>query len=234
MKDLRNLSNPFALAACLLVVCAIASFAMALTAVKTAGPIHAAMEKDTIGLLAAVLPEYDNNPAEDFTEIKFRDGSMGKLYIARKDGNIVGYATETQHPGYGGPVKGVTGFRPDGTILMVMIQAGHSETPGIGSRVTDRVYRRTIGDILHGRKPDGAIPPNPTLDSYAGKSAAQADQWTVRKTTSGTQSAGPGQIDFVSGATYSSTAVFELVKDAAHAVSDYLHLTTANSQEARP
>ena len=212
MKDMTKASNPFYLAFFLLVVCGVSTLVMAVTAVKTDAPIKIAQARETAESLKMILPPFDNDPAAEAIDIKSPDGQPVKLYTARNGGLVVGYAAEASASGFGGKVAGLVSFKPDGTIDTVIVKSGHSETPGIGTKVTDRSVKRTISDVVKGVKPDTSkLPPNAALDSYSGIKPG-AEKWTKEK----------DGVHFVSGATYSSNAVCDLVWYAATAVRDYL------------
>ena len=212
MKDMRKASNPFYLAFFLLVVCGVSTLVMAVTAVKTDAPIRIAQAKETADSLKMILPPFDNDPAVEAVDIKSPDGQPVKLYTAKNGGLVVGYAAEASASGFGGKVAGLVSFKPDGTIDTVIVKSGHSETPGIGTKVTDRSVKRTISDVVKGVKPDTSkLPPNAALDSYSGIKPGD-EKWTKEKDA----------VHFVSGATYSSNAVCDLVWYAATAVREYL------------
>ena len=220
MKDMRKASNPFYLAFFLLVVCGVSTLVMAVTAVKTDAPIKIAQARETAESLKMILPPFDNDPAAEAIDIKSPDGQPVKLYTARNGGLVVGYAAEASASGFGGKVAGLVSFKPDGTIDTVIVKSGHSETPGIGTKVTDRSVKRTISDVVKGVKPDTSkLPPNAALDSYSGIKPG-AEKWTKEK----------DGVHFVSGATYSSNAICDLVWYAATAVR--AHLAAAEKKEA--
>ena len=103
----------------------------------------------------------------------------------------------------------------------MIVKSGHSETPGIRTKVTDRSVKRTISDVVKGVKPDTSkLPPNAALDSYSGVKPGDA-KWTKEK----------DPVHFVSGATYSSKAVCDLVWYAATAVRAYLENGEAKKEE---
>ena len=134
---------------------------------------------------------------------------------------MVGYAAEAAASGFGGKVAGIVSFKPDGTIDTVIVKSGHAETPGIGTKVTDRSVKRTITDVVKGVKPDTSkLPPNAALDSYSGVKPGNA-KWTKEKDA----------VHFVSGATYSSNAVRDLVWYASTAVRDYLAAPAEKKEE---
>jgi electron transport complex protein RnfG len=212
MKDMTKASNPFYLAFFLLVVCGVSTLVMAYTAVKTDAPIREALARETADSLKMILPPFDNDPAAEAIDIKSPEGEPVKLYTAKNGGLVVGYAAEASAAGFGGKVAGIVSFKPDGTIDTVIVKSGHAETPGIGTKVTDRSVKRTISDVVKGVKPDTSkLPPNKALDSYSGVKPGE-EKWTKEK----------DGVHFVSGATYSSNAVCDLVWYAAAAVRDYL------------
>lgn len=212
MKDMTKASNPFYLAFFLLVVCGVSTLVMAYVAVKTDEPIRISQAKETADSLKMILPAFDNDPAAETRDIESPDGEPVRLYTAKKDGVVVGYAAEASASGFGGKVAGIVGFAPDGTIGTVIVKSGHSETPGIGTKVTDRTVKRTISDVVKGVKPDTSkLPPNAALDSYRDEKPGK-EKWTKEK----------DPVHFVSGATYSSNAVRDLVWYAATAVREYL------------
>ena len=222
MKDMTKASNPFYLAFFLLVVCGVSTLVMAVTAVKTDAPIKAAQAKETADSLKMILPPFDNDPAAEAIDITSPDGEPVKLYTAKNGGLVVGYAAEAAASGFGGKVAGIVSFKPDGTIDTVIVKSGHAETPGIGTKVTDRSVKRTISDVVKGVKPDTSkLPPNAALDSYSGVKPGDA-KWTKEK----------DGVHFVSGATYSSNAVRDLVWYAATAVRAHL-AAPAEKKEAK-
>ena len=103
-------------------------------------------------------------------------------------------------------------FHPDGTIRTFLV-TGHSETPGLGSNVTDRVREKTLANLLRGAKMPSGLPGNRILDQYAGHSASKTDSWKqpwkLKKDG--------GEAEYVSGATISSRAANELAWKAASA-----------------
>ena len=221
MKDMTKASNPFYLAFFLLVVCGVSTLVMAYVAVKTDEPIRISQAKETADSLKMILPEFDNDRAAETIDLTSPDGEPVKLYVAKKSGAVVGYAAEAAASGFGGKVAGIVGFTPDGTIGTVIVKSGHSETPGIGTKVTDRSVKRTISDVVKGVKPDTSkLAPNAALDSYSGVKPGDA-KWTKEKDS----------VHFVSGATYSSNAVCDLVWAAATAVRDYLAAPAEKKEE---
>jgi electron transport complex protein RnfG len=94
---------------------------------------------------------------------------------------------------------------PDGTITAVVV-TNHTETPGLGTKATDRKVRKSLWQLFSGgggEETSRTLPPSSYLDQYQrGLSAADAP-FKVR--------GDGGRIDAVSGATISSRAVADAV-----------------------
>ena len=114
----------------LAVICLVCSALLGLVYSVTAAPIadaQAAKVRDAIG---AVVPQFDNSPADEAQEI---DGAL--VYTAKSGGNPVGYAVKVSVSGFGGALQMMVGFTPDGTVYNTSI-ISHSETPGLGAKIT--------------------------------------------------------------------------------------------------
>lgn len=86
------------------------------------------------GAIAQVVPAFDNQPADEMIE-KEIDGGVMKIYPARKDGQLAGYAVETfTKSGFGGAITLMVGFTADGTIHGISVLS-HTETPGLGDKI---------------------------------------------------------------------------------------------------
>lgn len=209
MSDLTKKSGIVYLAVFLFLVCAIATALMAAAKLLTDEPIAAAKTVKTLEGLKLVLDgvSYDNDLTKDMVEL---DNGF-KLYIAGKDNVPVAYVIEGKtSTGYGGDVEGLISFNADQTIRTFIITK-HNETPGIGTKVTDRVRIKTITDVIKGTPEDPSLPGNATLDSFKGKKAEGDLKWTKED-----------GIHFVSGATISSNAANDLAWNAATALKNYL------------
>ncbi len=95
----------------------------------TAAPIAAAVQAKTQNAIAAVLPEFD----------ELSDLQDGTYYVARKEGEIVGIAVNSQSSGFGGALRMMVGFYPDGRICNTSVLE-HSETPGLGAKCTEPAF----------------------------------------------------------------------------------------------
>ena len=193
----------------LFLVCAIATAMKAAAKLLTDEPIAAAKTVKTLEGLKLVLDgvSYDNDLTKDMVEL---DNGF-KLYIAGKDNVPVAYVIEGKtSTGYGGDVEGLISFNADQSIRTFIITK-HNETPGIGTKVTDRVRIKTITDVIKGTPEDPSLPGNATLVSFKGKKAEGDLKWTKED-----------GIHFVSGATISSNAANDLAWNAATALKNYL------------
>lgn len=213
MSDLTKKSNMFYLAFFLLAVCAVATALMAAVAVVTKPAIDENSEKKTLDGLKVVLDgvEYDNDPtAEKIIAKASDDSSEVVIYPATLKGVPVAYALKAStNNGYGGKIEGLIGVDSEGKIKKYIISESN-ETPGIGTKITARVSKRKLSDIITGKEADKTLPPNKTLDSFEGKSASNGKKWTKN------------DVEFVTGATVSSTAVTDLAWRAAHTLENHI------------
>lgn len=74
----------------------------------------------------------------------FQESEDGTHYIGLSkeapDGGAVGYVFETESKGYGGTVKVMTGISTEGEITGVVVLS-HSETPGLGANAEKESFR---------------------------------------------------------------------------------------------
>jgi len=100
----------------------------------TKEPIRLAELKKKNDAIKVVVPGFDNEPSQEVQRI-FMDGDSIYLYTAREGGEILGTAVETfTNLGFGGLIKLMVGFAPDGTIIDIAVLK-HSETPGLGNKM---------------------------------------------------------------------------------------------------
>lgn len=112
-------------------------------------------------------------------------GQAGEYYVGLKDGETVGYVFEASAKGYGGDVAVMTGISADGDITGVVILS-HGETPGLGANAEKEEFREQYKQAV----PNSGI----ELVKY--------------------QTPGEGQIEAMTGATITSTAVTNAVNQA--------------------
>ena len=88
-----------------------------------------------------VLTGYDNDPIADRKKLTIGEDEMGKpieliIFPAKKAGNTFAVALEGKGKGFHGPIGVMVGVSKQGKLLDIGITS-HSETPGVGSRVTN-------------------------------------------------------------------------------------------------
>ncbi|MEN8255454.1 MAG: FMN-binding protein [Verrucomicrobiota bacterium] len=145
----------------------------------------------TNAAMKQVLPEYDNDPSTETNTFKSVNGWDVTFYTARKDGEIVGYAGKVDNPdeGFSGTISLMVGLAPDGSVGNIVhdgqtnsavIVTAQTETPGLGTAVTDRKLQKTIVDLFSGGRGNDGLIANKYLDWYAGRTAAE-DRWPIVK-----------------------------------------------------
>ena len=115
-------------------IAAVAAGLLSFVSVSTEAAIKLNLQKKTDAALEQVLPAFDT--VETMTLCSEPDWPV-KFYIARKGDEIVGYAGEVVTEGFSGDVTVMAGLELDGSIRTVIVTA-NSETPGLGTAVTDR------------------------------------------------------------------------------------------------
>lgn len=121
----------------LFIVTFLSSSAVGLVYESTKERIEEAKINKKVKALKNVLPDFDNNPMNDAYCI---EGSSGNLmfYPAIKDGQRIGTAIETfSQEGFGGDIKLLVGYLPDGTIHNIAILE-QQETPGLGDKISPK------------------------------------------------------------------------------------------------
>lgn len=88
--------------------------------------------------IKTVLSGYDNDPVLDRKEIAVGE-KVVTIYPAKKGGNVIAIAYETEGEGHGGPVEIMLGVNMDGHISGVNVMK-HAETPGLGSKIKDEPW----------------------------------------------------------------------------------------------
>jgi electron transport complex protein RnfG len=95
-----------------------------------------------------VLTGYDNDPILDRKKLVVGTDARGApveliVFPATRSGETFAVAVEGRGKGFHGLIGVMVGVSKDGTILDIGITS-HSETPGIGSRVTEPSYTDTF------------------------------------------------------------------------------------------
>lgn len=191
MKNMLKLT--FTLGILAMVVCVAVAFVSNLTEDR----IRQKEELKRTEAIMAVLPGTE----------KLEENVPGIYQGFDTDGNLIGYATMGSAQGYGGPIKVMVGVTPDKNEVLAIEIVQHKETPGLGDRVNEIKSNKTLYKILFDKKNLKPDPKTPWFcDKFQGKVFEQLE---IVK-----QDDGSGKIDAITGATVSSTAVVEAVRDA--------------------
>ena len=118
------------------IICLVCSALLAVVYQFTKDPIDAATVAKTNKAIADVVPAFNNTPSEEVSEVEC-DGKPYKVYTAKSDGQIVGYAVESSAVGFGGPLSIMVGFDAASGQIYNTSVISHSETPGLGAKISD-------------------------------------------------------------------------------------------------
>jgi len=103
----------------------------------TKEPIRLAELARKNAAIQTVVPPFDNVPSQDVSKLAVDKDTL-YFYTAKMGDSIVGTAVETfTNKGFGGEIKLMVGFQPDGTIIDIAV-IKHSETPGLGDKMEKR------------------------------------------------------------------------------------------------
>jgi electron transport complex protein RnfG len=202
----------------LTVVCAIAAMALAVTYAVTKPKIDQ-REKQA---LSAALEFVSPSGADDFREVVGeKDG--GPVYLAKNskdiDGPTLGYAAVGQQHGYSSRITVMVGVYPDYRIAAIRVLSCQ-ETPGLGQRVEEVESTDTFWTVLFGsgEKQNEQVGPEPEpwfQEQFRNK---QPDQLAV---VTRVEAGKTPNIASISGATISSNAATDAVKNAIAKIKNY-------------
>lgn len=156
----------------------------------TEGPIALQSEKTLADGIKAVMGGGSLRVTSNDT-IRQEMGGKTYLFVVHKtaqDGKEIGAAVESTTQGFGGDLKVLVGFDPQGTILGYTILSS-SETPGLGAKAGQWFQKDGKGNII-------------------GKSPAKGDL-SVSKDG--------GDVDAITASTITSRAFLKAVNQAYHA-----------------
>ena len=184
-------------------VCLVGSAALAWVNQTTAEPIQKAQQQALEASLKLVLPA-ETATTEAMSATANASADVRFFRALDKEGHLLAYAAQATSPvtGFKGPVKVVAGLEKDGKVRAVMVTE-HTETPGLGTKATDRSAVKSLWAVLAGKAQDDPFPPNAFLDSFAGLQAAKGFEMDKGDPKNA--------VAHVSGATYSSRAVISAV-----------------------
>jgi electron transport complex protein RnfG len=183
--------------------CAVSAVIMGVAAHVTKKPISDAKKADLMENLQQVMPAFDGEPI--LKTVQTDDNIPVDFYLVKKDGKFAGAAgISFSMKGYAGKVQVMAGLDAAGKIKTVIVTE-QNETPGLGTKITDRVRQKTIFNLFSDAAP--GLPANRILDQFDGHSASAADSW---KTPWKVKKDG-GDVDFITGATVTTRAVTDAV-----------------------
>lgn len=173
------MNNISKLGATLFAICAVAALALGATNQATAPIIEQRSIQANNESRQIVLPEAKEFKKMDDSTFKSTKVKdlIEEVYEGTDGSNTVGYTVKTVPKGYGGKIELIVGISKDGEVTGVNI-GSMTETPGLGSKAADPAFK----------------------DQFNGKAAKELS--LVKGSASGED-----QIQAISGATITSTAV---------------------------
>lgn len=174
------------MAVVLTLICAASGFLVSWVDGLTRGKIETAQLQKVAGALNQVLPEYDNDPIADRIKIELGKDHRGRTQIlqvfpAKKSGQVVGAALPSNAPGYAGNIALVLGINTESKELTGIYIAENSETIGPAQKALD--------------------PATPEYKDFTGQFEGKSAESEIAF----------GDIDAISGATYSTKGVLAAV-----------------------
>lgn len=142
MKEKKAVKMPntaLAMVGVLGIIAILSGTALGLTDHATRERIAANRLERQLSAIRQVLPDFANDPYE---ERWLHPGSPGIVFPGTDDsGELFGAAVQASvRSGYAGEISGIVGFDIQSEVIgLVVLQ--HSETPGLGARVTETDFR---------------------------------------------------------------------------------------------
>ncbi len=135
MKDFLKLVGT------LTVICILSGVLLSVVNSMTRARIEAVKRQQRADAMKEVLPEFDNNPAED-TFAATNGSDVVTFYIARLGTKVVGAAFESvSKDGYGGDIRLMTGIDVPEYRLQGIDIIEHKETPGLGANIDADIFK---------------------------------------------------------------------------------------------
>jgi Na+-translocating ferredoxin:NAD+ oxidoreductase subunit G len=185
----------------LLAICILAAMGLGFIYTKTKPKIREQEEEASRRALGWVLPGAEKFVGKKLPGMEYEEG-----YDA--EGKLVGYAFNGRAQGYSSTIVVKVGISPGGEILAVKILQ-QQETPGLGTKAVDVPTDETLWGRLAGKRAGKGLTEPPFQSQFRGKGmgdlALVRGQWPPPH---------PHHIDAITGATITSAAVTDAVKDA--------------------
>lgn len=126
----------------LLAITAVSGFSLGYINEWTKGPKEATRLAKKLAAIKSVLPEINNNPAEEMILLPTSpDQDSLECYVGKMDGETVGYAISTYtKKGFSGLIRIMVGFTSEGNIVNTVVLE-HKETPGLGTKMKESKFK---------------------------------------------------------------------------------------------
>jgi Na+-translocating ferredoxin:NAD+ oxidoreductase subunit G len=174
-------------------ICLVATGLLATVNFFTKARIAVETRKEIESSLKEVLPQ-----AQDFEPIKYQNDIVYYKGFT-KDRTLAGVAFIARGKGYSGIIETMVGMTPDLTITAIKVLS-HSETPGLGARITEIKDKITIFDLFRGKRQDSSLKPW-FQEQFSGRKYSDLEG-----------------INAITGATISSRAVINSVRAKAQEI----------------
>lgn len=131
----------------LTLIALVASVALGFVYEYTKEPIAISNMNRQLDAIRQVVPEFNNNPANDMFRVPSEGGDSLEVYPAKKDGQINGYAVKTySDKGYSGRIILMAGFSPEGKLNSIAVLE-QKETPGLGTKMKESKFKDQFNGI---------------------------------------------------------------------------------------
>ncbi len=165
MKNILILSSALGL------TCLAAGFILTQAENLTADAREEARLAERFAAMQAIFPEGDFNEHLEPITITSEEGRDFLFYPAKKNDQLIGFAAfGTSQEGYGGRIRTLTGIDLQKEQIRKVSVTEHSETPGLGTQVTNRREQKKIWDLWRQKdEPETTekkLEPNRFLDQF--------------------------------------------------------------------
>jgi len=210
-------------------ICLVAAAALGYTYALTRDRIKVSKKADLNDGLKAVLPpereSIEERALPGVTTEEPKDSE--KLYIARdKSGKALAYAAIGTARGYSSTIETLVGVDLEMRIIGIRILS-QKETPGLGERTREVPPKESLWQALFGSKEKkGAAAETPAVPPFQQQFAGKTENDLVLVKGR----ARDGEISQLTGATITSWAVVNSVKDATKKIGEALKAIEASAQ----
>lgn len=183
-------------------------FIICLAASGLLGVVHRATYPKIIGQAKA---EEEQSLKDVFPQAKgfepVKKGEEALYYKALDDaGKVLGYAFKASKRGYASDIVTMAGMDTQGKIIKIKVLY-QNETPGLGSRINEVIQKETLWDVLL-KKVKSSEKKEPWFQAqFSGKAYDSLDR----------------SVDTITGATITSKAVIDSVREKAVEVMEAAH-----------